>query len=204
LYPSAKNAASAASELKAQRFSENDVFVVGPAAPGASADDVTASIGQAGLAKADAAALADGVLKGGAVVVVHAAFGAAQKATNILDRFEPAKTAVPARIKTGPAASVREQGAAPLSTALNWQLSHDDPAPLSNALKWSLLNDFSLSKALNFAELSAEPGPVLSKAFGWALLSDDPTPLSTKLGWSVLKDDPTPLSTKAGWPLLRD
>ena len=155
------------------------------------------------MAKADAEAIADEVLKGRSVVSVHAAFGGGAKATAALDKFDP--IAAPATaIKAAPAKAAGSKtiifkssdttlnDATPLSSWLNWPTLIDNPAWLSSYFKWPTLSDSTpkatLSNGLTTkVELSDDPAP-LSRKFGWQLLTNDPTPLSSKFNWAVLKD----------------
>ena len=191
IYAGADKAASAVKEVKALGYGDSEVFVTNPSA-GAAKADVAASLAQAGLGKAEADGVADEVLKGRSVVIVHAAFGGGAKATAALDKFAP--IAAPAttisapavKAKTtfsGPKAQIDWNDATPLSTWMNWPTLLNSPTPLSDYFKFSVLSDWTFTKV----ELSDDPAP-LSKKFGWELLKDDPTPLSKKMNWAVLRD----------------
>jgi hypothetical protein len=202
IYAAADKAAAAAKEVKTLGYGDSEVFVTGPSA-GAAKADVAAGLAQSGLAKTDAEAIADEVLKGRSVVSVHAAFGGGAKATAALDKFDP--IAAPATaIKAAPAKAAGSKtiifkssdttlnDATPLSSWLNWPTLIDNPAWLSSYFKWPTLSDSTpkatLSNGLTTkVELSDDPAP-LSRKFGWQLLTNDPTPLSSKFNWAVLKD----------------
>jgi len=202
IYATADKAAAAVKEVKTLGYGDSDVFVTGPSA-GAAKGDVAASLAQSGLAKVDAEAIADEVLKGRTVVSVHAAFGGGAKATAALDKFEP--IAAPATaIKSAPAkakgsktivfksSESKVDDATPLSNWLNWPTLIDKPTWLSDYFKWPVLSDSAPKATLTNGlttkvELSDDPAP-LSRKFGWSLLTNDPTPLSSKFGWAVLKD----------------
>jgi len=101
LFSSSTNAAAAVKDVQDYRFGDNEVFTIEGAA-GASVEDLTAQIAQAGVAKADAAAYADKVKGGATLVVVHAPFGSARKATVLLDRHQP----LPSPVAAAPLATI--------------------------------------------------------------------------------------------------
>ena len=201
IYATADKAAAAAKEVKTLGYGDSEVFVTGPSA-GAAKADVAAGLAQSGLAKADAEAIADEVLKGRTVVSVHAAFGGGAKATAALDKFDPiaapatAAKAAPAKAAGSKTIVFKSEtkldDATPLSNWLNWPTLIDKPTWLSDYFKWPVLSD-------------SAPKAVLSHGLTTKVeLSDDPAPLSRKFGWPLLRDDPTPLSSKFNWPVLRD
>ena len=187
IYAAADKAAAAAKEVKTLGYGDSEVFVTGPSA-GAAKADVAAGLAQSGLAKADAEAIADEVLKGRTVVSVHAAFGGGAKATAA--KAAPAKAAGSKTIVFK--SETKLDDATPLSNWLNWPTLIDKPTWLSDYFKWPVLSDSAPKAVLSHGlttkvELSDDPAP-LSRKFGWQLLTNDPTPLSSKFNWAVLKD----------------
>jgi len=207
LFSSSTNAAAAVKDVQDYRFGDNEVFTIEGAA-GASVEDLTAQIAQAGVAKADAAAYADKVKGGATLVVVHAPFGSARKATVLLDRHQPLPSPV-AAAPVGPA--YRYDKAAPLSSIYQWPTLSSNPAPLSSFWNLPLLTDYSASRAAGRSELSDDAAP-LSNWFKISTLSDNATPLSNWLKFPILRDastgrnnlvnDPSPLSRWLGLPVL--
>ena len=197
LFYSSANAAAAAKDALDYRFGENEVFTINGAA-GASREDLLAQIAQAGIAKGDAGAYADQVQGGATLIVVHAPFGSARKATVLLDRHQPLPSAVAAAPTPAP---MRYDGSAPLSSVFPWKTSLSDPTPLSNFFRWATLRPFSLSRSRGFAELSDNVAP-LSKAVNCPLLIEDAAPLSRRMNWIMLSRNPSPLSTLLGVPAL--
>ena len=197
LFSSSTNAAAAVKDVKDYRFADNEVFTVGGEA-GASHDDLITQIAQAGIAKDEASIYADKVQGGATLVVVHAPFGSARKATVLLDRHQP----LPAAVATT-AAPLRMpyDKSAPLSSLFQWSTINSNPAPLSSFFRWAVLTPFSLSRSWGYSELSDNAAP-LSKAASWPLLTNLSAPLSEKMKWRVLSDDAAPLSRRMNWATL--
>ena len=186
MYDSHERATRAAAELAADRFGRfTEVFVCSQAAgSGASADEIVASLMKAHVLKAHARVYAERVLRGQALVTVHAPFGAALTALNMLQRHGPADSGV--------------------ADAMEPYLPWDEGTPLSNLLGLRVLladsDTFSrfwnvpalsrqgatTSSALGLPELSASRGP-FTGTFGLSLISHKATPLSSLLGLPVLK-----------------
>jgi hypothetical protein len=93
-------------------------------------------------------------------IAVNAPFGEGQRATQILDRYEPI-----ASDEEGLADE--DAQSAPTARDLDWAKIASSATPLSDFFGWSVLKDYR--------------SPFWPKA-----LVDDPTPLSNKFGWSVL------------------
>lgn len=200
LFSSPTNAAAAVKDVLDYRFGENEVFTI-DGASGASRDDLVAQIAQAGLDKEDAGAYADKVQGGATLIVVHAPFGSARKATVLLDRHQPLPSAVAAKAAGPAAAPIRYDKSAPLSSIFQWRTLRDDPTPLSSFFRWGTLSNFSLSRSWGFAELSDDASPLSSRA-NWSTLSDEAAPLSAKLNWRLLSDKAAPLSERMNWGTL--
>ena len=208
LFSSPSNAAAAVKDVQDYRFGDNDVYTIEGSAA-ASHDDLVAQIAQAGVAKEDAAGYADKVRDGATLVVVHAPFGSAKKATVLLDRHQPLPSAAPPPL----APPIRYDRAAPLSSIYQWRTLISNPAPLSTFWNLPLLSNFSLSRTWGRPELSDEPAP-FSSWLKFRTLSDDPAPLSSWFKFPVLKEgntfagrdnllhNPTPLSSWLNIPVL--
>jgi hypothetical protein len=215
IYATADKAASAVEGVKALGYGDNDVFVTSPSA-GATKADAAAALAQAGLAKEDADAIADEVLKGRTVVSVHAAFGGGMKVSAALDKFEPiaapattvTKTASTPRTARNKSGDAKLDDAAPLSNMLGWPTLLNSPTPFSDYFKLAVLAPFTSKVQLTWGtttkvELSNDAAP-LSRMMGWKTLMDDPAPLSRTMKWEALMNDPAPLSNKMNWPVLKD
>jgi len=207
LFSSSTNAAAAVKDVLDYRFGDNEVFTIEGGAK-ATLDDLKAQIAQAGVAKADAAAYADKVKGGATLIVVHAPFGSAMKATVLLDRHQP----LPSPVAAAPAGKpLRYDKATPLSSIYQWPTLSSNPAPFSSFWNLPLLSDYSASRAAGRSELSDNAAP-LSNWFKLSTLSDSPTPLSNWFKMPVLKDattgrnnlmdDPSPLSRWLGLPVI--
>jgi hypothetical protein len=208
LFSSASNAAAAAKDVQDYRFGDNEVYTVEGSA-GTSREDLVAQIMQAGVAKTYAAEYAEKVQGGATLVVVHAPFGSAKKATVLLDRHQPLPSAAPPPVGR----PMRYDRAAPLSSIFQWRTRYSNAAPLSSFWNLPLLSNFSLSRTWGRPELSDEPAP-LSHWLKFRTLSDNATPLSTWLKFPVLRDsssltgrnilinNPAPLSSWLNIPVL--
>jgi hypothetical protein len=127
LYSTPGQATGAVNQLIYSRFSAETIFVIGPpggrgagALPeGVSTDDIATAIMKGYILKSDARIYAEGVAGGGTLVIVHAPFGTALEATEILGSFSPTHAGV----------------AEPKYPSRPW----DDAAPLSSALHMPVL-----------------------------------------------------------------
>jgi hypothetical protein len=201
LYANAADAEAAVKALKAQKYGDNEIFVVGPPANGkASPESLAATIAQAAILKSDAAILAKGVAKGGTLVILHAAFGSGAKAAGLLDSHNP----IPSGVAAPAQALQQHDEAAPLSSAFNWPTLLNNPTPFATFFNFPTLSDPDhIYSSKPEAILSLNDPTPLSDRLGKAVLSDSATPLSDKFGWQVLSDDPTPASNKFGWNVLK-
>ena len=200
MYGSAETAQAAVKELRRQRFSTEDVFVVSPPAQGVSEDEIVAEIRAGGIPRHRAVKYAAGVQKGGTLVTVHAPFGSAALAGEVLDHFEPIDAGVSARdFHHGDF----ESDATPFSRMLGWQVLSHNPEPFSNALGWPTLTKTraSLSKKLGLPEVAGSAAPA-SKTLGLPVLSNKPAPFSGMLGLPTLSGKAAPFSAMLGLPTL--
>jgi hypothetical protein len=214
LYENEKTALGAVSELKKSGFPGEQIVLVTPkdakAMPnGAEEDTLVAAFEKAGVSKAAAAIYAERVRAGGSVVSVSPNWGTGQRATKILERFDPVDAGV-GEVEASAAASnasgaqtgKRDAGAL-FSSFLNWPVLRNDPAPLSTWLKWPLISQRAapLSQDAKLAVISDNATP-LSSFLKWPLISGNATPLSTWLKRPVLSDKATPLSDWAKAPVI--
>jgi hypothetical protein len=172
---------------------------------------------EGGIAKHDAAAFAEGLRSGKALVSVEPLFGRGSATVKILSAHDPVEPGIKTNVEyihnwNAPAPfsafigmPVLSDVPAPLSAKLGWRVLSDEPAPLSAKFGWKVLWDEAapLSMKLKWPVLLDEAAP-LSAKFGWKTLLDNPTPLSSKFGWKVLEDNATPLSTWLNWKVLWD
>ena len=185
LYGAASDAVACVADLKEHGFGEGEVYAVAPPPPGQNdLSTLAATIAQGNVLKAKAAVYAEGVAKGGTLVTCHAPFGAAAKATAILDRHNRIDSGVPDPVYP----RIIYDDAAPFSSSLQIPALLDDPAPLSSFWNLPVLTPgrASLSEKLELAELSSNPAP-LSSALGWSTLSSNPAPLSSLFKLPLLK-----------------
>ena len=187
MFDSHERASSAAAELRnhrLDRFDDVHVFTSrGPAGAELSVDDIVAAMMKGHVLKAHAKVLAQGVKRGSTLVTVHAPFGTAASAIDVLERHGASPSGLP---------EVKERlrawdDAAPLSSALSQRVLLDDSATFSRF--WNvaplLKSGATTSSALGMPEISRSSGPY-SGAFPLPLLSRKATPLSTMLGLPVL------------------
>ena len=193
LYTDPANAEAAIADLKQAGFDHDLIHHV---TPGHDPDETRAAILRAGNFGLHARHFAERLGQGDTLVSFQAPFGRAALATRILERHGPAKN------------DLGEQGydhpprdpAAPLSSALGWNVLLHDPAPLSALLGLKVLsNDKPIPKRTT--KLIDDPAP-LSHAINAPLLTERPAILSDRAGWPVLSENPAPLSNKLGWQTL--
>jgi hypothetical protein len=208
MYESHERADQAAHELRTNRpvrFSEVFVFArsggTGAGAGGAEAsldgivarfqdmaghqalDGIVARLMACHVLKAHARGYAAGVLRGGALVVVHAPFGCGAEATRILADHGPIDSGV-AEPNHSPMAW---DDAAPCSSALHVRVLLDDAHTFSRfwnvaPLVKSAATTFSV---LGLPEVTSSSGP-FTGTFGMPLISKKATFLSSMLGLPVL------------------
>lgn len=184
MYASHDQALKAAHALETHRFDRfNAVHVIGRGDAHASVDALTAAIMKGWVLKPQAKVLAEGVARGGALVIVQAPFGSAVSALETLQRFDPIDSGVPDPEDRPPT----WDEATPVSNVLGLRVLLDDSATFARF--WNLP---ALSKqpvtwgtALNLPEISRSSGP-FTGTFGMALLSSKATILSSMLGLPVL------------------
>lgn len=187
----------AADELKARGFKDVHVFDgAKPIQPASDHEDPAASapaprsgasllveMRKAYILDSHARVYADRVSLGGTLVTVHALFGTALEATNVLDSFDPIDSGVPE----------------PVFESYAW----NEKIPLSSALQIKTLTKTKLpfETIWNVPSVTRKP-TFFSKLLGFSLLTSSKTPFSSLLGLTLLSRDATPLSTQLGFPLL--
>jgi hypothetical protein len=126
---------------------------------------------------------AKGIRDGGALVVVHAPFGAANDAQVILDKHDP--------IDSG------------LQEKTRRSIAWDEKTPMSSILQMPVLakNKLPMSKIWNVPAI-LPTATKFSSRLGMKMLSLEKAPLSSKIGMPLLSRNPTPLSSRFGLPLL--
>lgn len=186
MFGSYAQASKAAEDLKANNH--HAVHVVSRSGgPDAGADSshtaITNSIMKSYVWKPHAKVLAEAVSKGGTLVTVHAPFGLAREAMDIMANHDPIDSGLPDR----------------KYPSRPW----DDAVPMSSALQLPTLiqQKTPISMICNVPAVTKKPFS-LTACLGMPMLSNNATPLSSKFGWDLLSSVATPLSSKFGWPLL--
>ena len=183
MYDSADRANAAAHDLRHNRvFMFEDVHVIA-AGPGANPDGIVDAITKAMVLKAHARVFAEGVKRGSGLVVVHAPFGCAEEALNILARHGPIDSGVPDDREP----PIVWDEAAPLSSAFHFPVLMKDSATFSSF--WNvpplLRGGRTTGAGLGLPEIKASRGPY-APTIGLPLLSSKASPLSSMLGLPLL------------------
>lgn len=146
-------------------------------------EGVVARLMEAYVWKNHAEVYAKGIRDGGALVVVHAPFGAANDAEVILDKHDPIDSGLPEKTRR----------------SIAW----DEKTPMSSILQMPVLakNKLPMSKIWNVPAILSK-APTVSGCLGMKTLSPNPAPLSSRLGMRLLSRNATPLSSRFGLPLL--
>ena len=183
MYGSHEHAVDAVNELKKSHFPGSSIHVVSAAdvnetsAGTGGEDPVTAAIMKGYVLKAHAKVYAEGVRNGGTLVTVHAPFGSADEAIEILDKHHPIESGVPEPQRT----YLAWDDAAPVSSMFLLPVLSTDRTPFSSfwniptrkhghTFKLKQISHGSLSSSLGLPQLSRNPAP-LSSLFGLPLLS---------------------------------
>jgi hypothetical protein len=192
MYGNYEQASRAVDELKTCPLGDSfeEIFVVGgksspPAAQrGESATDVLiATIMKGFVLKSHAAIYAEGIKRGGTLVTVHAPFGAAQTAINIMDSHGPIDSGVP----DGNSEPYLWDEKTPMSCLLRAPVLLDEKY-------WKMpklaAHSVSLSSVLGLPTIG-KSGPSFSSAFGMPLLTKGAASISAALGIPMLVKDKT-------------
>jgi hypothetical protein len=185
MYASLADAKKAAAELKDNLY--QDVYVVGreadPAAPPASHDSIVSELMKGHVLKAAAQIYAKGISRGGALVTVHAPFGTAKQAMEIMDSHNPIDSGV----------------ADPTEPPYSW----DDATPISSLFQMPLLTKTQLpfESFWNVSSLTSKASP-FSSMLGMPLLTSGPGLMSGSMGMPLLSKSATPFSSMLRMPTL--
>jgi hypothetical protein len=183
LYDSSQRAAEAVAALRHHGFFNDDISVIGPSTThqgGSSEDPVADAIAAAYVLKREAKVYAQGVRKGGTLVVVRAPFGRGGMATMLLNNAGPIDSGVET-VSDRPTAYDPD---APLSSAFRLPVKVSCATPISAFLVLPVI-----TRSRTLCSLLGLPELADSKLwlFGEPALSGNPTPLSSKLGLPLLK-----------------
>jgi hypothetical protein len=200
MYDSYEHALAAVRELQTLRLWDNDVYLVsqqGNQPAGPDLDAIVTALTKAYVARAEARIYAQGIARGGSLVVVHAPFGAAIMAIEALDAHAP----VPSGVSEASDRPLVWDEAAPVSSALHMPVLLDDAATFSRfwGVPALLRRPFALFAGL--PQLTSARASFSSR-IGMAMLSHNAAPLSSRLGMGLLSRNPTPLSSLLGLRLL--
>jgi hypothetical protein len=193
MFDSHERATQAAEALRNNRFDGyTEVYVVnrfggpeaGSGAAELSVDGIVAALMKAYVLKAHAKVFAERIKLGGALVTVHARFGSAVSAIDILDRHGPVESGVP---------DFRD---APMA----W----DDAAPCSSIMHMPVLlaDSATFSKFWNVPALLKRAATTFS-AFGLPEIVKSSGPYSGMLGMPLISNKATILSSMLGMPVLK-
>ncbi len=188
MYSSPERAAQAVAELRDNEIRDfEDVFIisgtVGAGAPPRSTDAIMADLLAAYVVKSQARVYAQGIQRGGTLVVVHASFGTAVVAIDIMDALGPI-----------------DSGIADFSEPLRpW----DEATPISCALQLPVLlpDNYTFARFWNVPPLSKKPATTFS-FFGWPEVSASRGPFGGTFGMKLLSNKAAPLSSMLGLPAL--
>lgn len=198
MYPSETAARDAAAKLRSYAFPEDWIFVIAPPAAGIPPELVETQIVAAYVLKRHAKVYAEGVRGGRTLLVVHAPFGRAGLAMDILDEFGPVPSGVAEVEEPGPTWDDK----APLSSALGLPtLLRNSPAPLSALFALGTKSEGRSLLGFFFGEIG-DPHFSLSGLLGLPQLSRKAAPLSSTLGLPLVSRKAAPLSAAIGLPLI--
>jgi hypothetical protein len=198
MYPSENAARGAAARLREYAYPEDWIFVVAPPAPGIPPELVDAQILAAYVLKRRAKVYAEGVRNGKTLLVVHAPFGRAGLAMDIMDEFGPVDTGLVIEPEQAPTWDDR----APLSSALGLPtLLRGSPAPLSGLFALGTKAEGRSLLGFFFGEIG-DPHFSLSSMFGLPTTSRKAAPLSSAIGLPLTSRRAAPLSATLGLPLI--
>lgn len=186
LYDSTERALAAVRSLQKAGFREDDIDLVTSAStapPGAGSEDpITARIAAGYVLKSKARIYADGVRRGGSLVIVRAHLGSGRLATKLLERQSPIDAGVP--LVEDPAPQWDE--AAPFSSMLQLPVKVNSTAPFSAFWVLPVLTKRrTICSLLGLPELT-QRGWTFSQALGLPLLSRRSTPFSSMFGLPLL------------------
>ena len=161
---------------------------------------LVASMMKANVWKSHAETYADRLSKGKSLVLVHAPFGTANKATKVMESYQPTEAGI---VEPDQHPEMKWEDAAPFSSILKLPILSKNRHP---AETFSGISSLTKGKAF----LSTLIGmPLLSEgltqrntSIGMRLLSHSPTPLSSSIGMRTISQSATPLSSMLGLKVL--
>jgi hypothetical protein len=200
LYDSATQSAKAAQQLAEEGF-EHVRHIKAGAGKNANRQKLVEELMSAQIWKSHAETYADRLMKGGALVLVHAPFGSALNAEAVMDQHNPVDKGLP-------------------SSTSKPDFVWDDAAPLSSVLQMPVLTQVKLPAEVLSGVSSLTKGTAFLSDFfglrilnrgvhhnetsmGLPLLSKSATPLSSMFGMGTLSKNPTPLSSLFGMKVLK-
>jgi hypothetical protein len=178
------NRSQALTALEAMKLNGyEDCFLFDAEGGGGTHAGVVDAMCRAHILKNEAQIYAEGIMKGGAMIALHAQFGMAARATHILDSHQPIPSGIPE----------------PPIVRIDW----DEQRPFSSALQLPLLTPVKLPFEWfwNIPSLM-RPGFLLSSLFGLGFRTGSATPLSSSIGMATLTSCATPFSSLLKMPLL--
>jgi hypothetical protein len=149
-------------------------------------NSIVASLIRGYIWRPHAEVYAKSIKDGGSLVTVHAPFGAANDAEQILDKHDPIHSGLPAPKHRSPAWDEKT----PMSSILQMPVLAKNKLPMSTV--WNVppvIKSATVSGCLGMRTLSQSKTP-LSSSFGLPALSRNATPISSLLGLPVLSDAP--------------
>lgn len=197
IYGTSTQARAAVEELKSRRYTDVYVFTAPERRPapegaegaapvqGPSTAQLAGDMMKAYIYRPLAHAYAAKVANGASLVAVHAPFGAAQLALDILDSHSP----------------LPEDTTAPARASL---FAYDDRAVFSSSLCLPVLSETKLPMETVLGLSSVTNGRWLFTSTFMPMLTRVATPLSRALGLSTSSRDATPFSGRLGLPLRSD
>ena len=186
MFDSAETANTVLDDLKNSNL--RDAYLVSPQDDD-TLDLVVDKIMKSMVWKPHARVLAKGVLEGGSLVTVHAPFGRAREALELMAAHAPIESGLPDQ--TYPSMPWDER--IPFSSALQWPVTAKTKLPISVILNVPavLKRPVNISALLGLPMLSPGKTPLSSK-FGLQILSPNATPLSSTFGLALLSADKVP------------
>jgi hypothetical protein len=202
IYDSESQGSKAAEHLRKEGYA--DVFQFSSAAgKGAAAarSNLIASMMAAHIWRSHAEAYADRLTKGKSMVLVHAPFGGALNAMNVMDTYQPSETGISEAADDD---EYKWDDKAPLSSALHLPvlMKNKYPAETLSGVSSLTKGKAFLSDLLGIKLLTAGSARK-NTSMGLPLLTGAATPLSSAIGMPTLSQNPTPLSSLFGLPVLK-
>ena len=200
MYGSAELARTAAAELSEFRQLNGAVHVVEAPSPTSTIDEIAQAVMKFLTPRKEAKILAEGISRGGTLVVVHTPLFAATTVEEYLDQYQP--------IDSGLRAPEPERftwdEAAPFSSAFRLPTWLSDPTPFSTFWNLPVLKEdrSAQSEGMETISFFSRKSAMFSGLFGLAMLSDKATPFSNFFGLPLLSSKSAPFSAVLKLPTL--